>query len=88
MSWKSIGLSILSLILFAAVMFGIVNIFKYNILFGFLGILLLMIPAGLQRKALDEASGTFDRVFAKFIVPALAVAIGLFFIMAIALWMN
>lgn len=88
MSWKSIALSILSLILFAAVMFGIVNIFKYNILFGFLGILLLMIPAGLQRKALDEASGTFDRVFAKFIVPALAVAIGLFFIMAIALWMN
>ena len=47
-----------------------------------------MIPAGLQRKALDEASGTFDRVLAKFIVPALAVAIGLFFIMAIALWMN
>lgn len=88
MNWKSIALSILSLILFAAVMFGIVNIFKYNILFGFLGILLLMIPAGLQRKALDEASGTFDRVFAKFIVPALAVAIGLFFIMAIALWMN
>lgn len=88
MSWKSIRFSIYSLVLFAVVLFGIVNIFKFNILFGFLGILLLMLPAGLQRKAVDEASGTFDKIFAKFIVPALAVAIGLFFIMAIALWIN
>ena len=88
MSWKSIRFSIYSLVLFAVVLFGIVNIIKFNILFGFLGILLLMLPAGLQRKAVDEASGTFDKIFAKFIVPALAVAIGLFFIMAIALWIN
>ena len=55
---------------------------------GFIGILLLLIPARVQRAALDEAGGTFDKILAKYIVPALAIVITLLTIMSLALWIK
>ena len=83
MSKKSIFLSILAMLVFAAVAVGIVLIFKMGILFGILGIFLLLIPAGIQRKALSEANGGFDKIFAKYFVPAFAVIATLVVIMSI-----
>ncbi|MBO4285932.1 MAG: hypothetical protein J5880_01205 [Bacilli bacterium] len=88
MNGKSILFSILSLVTVVLVVLGDVMLFKTNIAFGFLGILLLFIPAFFQRKALSEANGGFDLVFAKFIVPALAVLIVFGAIMAIAFWIQ
>ena len=51
-----------------------------------IGVVALILPAMLQRKALDEASGTFDKILAKYIVPALAIIATLFVILALALW--
>ena len=88
MSGKSIRFSIYSIVLFVAVIFGIVFLFKFNILAGIAGIFLLFIPAKLQRIALEEASGTFDKILAKYIMPVLAVAITIVAIMSIALWIK
>ena len=88
MSGKSIRFSIYSIVTFAALLVGIVFLFKFNILIGFAGIVLLLIPAKLQRVALEESSGTFDKVLAKYIVPVLAVAITVLAIMSVALWIK
>ena len=88
MSGKSILFSILSLVTLVLVIFGDVMLFKTNIAFGFLGILLLLIPAMFQRKALSEANGGFDKILAKFIVPILAVLAVFGAIMAIAFWIQ
>lgn len=88
MNGKSILFSILSLVTVVLVVLGDVMLFKTNIAFGFLGILLLFIPAFFQRKALSEANGGFDLIFAKFIVPALAVLAVFGAIMAIAFWIQ
>lgn len=86
MSWKSVRLSIYSLLLFIGAVLGIIFLFKFNILLGFAGIVLLIIPAILQRKALDAADGIVDKVIAKFIVPTLFLIITFLAIMSIALW--
>ena len=89
MNGKSIFFSILSLITLIIVIFGIAFLFKStNIAFGFLGILLLFIPALFQRKALTEADGGFDKVFAKFVLPILAVVIALIAILSVAFWIQ
>ena len=88
MNGKSILFSILCLVTLVAVVFGDVMLFKTNIAFGFLGILLLLIPAMFQRKALVEANGGFDKILAKFIVPILAVLAVFGAIMAIAFWIQ
>lgn len=86
MSWKSVRFSIYAVVAFILTMFAIIFAFKAGILFGILSIFLLAIPAMLQRKAVDEAGGTIDKVLAKFMVPALAVVITLGFIMSVAFW--
>ena len=83
MSKKSIMFSVLAMVLFVAVLFGIVNIFKIGVLFGILSIFLLILPVTLQRKALDEANGGFDKIFAKYIVPTFAVVATIGFVMFI-----
>ena len=86
MNWKSVRFSIYSIILFIAVLGGIIFLFKTHFLMVLIGVVALILPAMLQRKALDEASGTFDKILAKYIVPALAIIATLFVILALALW--
>jgi len=86
MSGKSIRFSIYSIVLFALAVLGIIYIFKFNILMGIAGVVLLVFPVMIQRKALDEASGNFDKILAKYIVPVLAIVITLLAIMSLALW--
>ena len=88
MSGKSIRFSIYAILLFVAVVFGIIFLFKFNFLMGIVGIVLLIFPAKLQRIALDESSGTMDKVIAKFVVPTLAVVVTLFAIMSLVLWIK
>ena len=88
MSWKSIRFSIYAVILFAGLLVGIVFLFKFHILLGIAGVVLLLIPAKLQRVAVGEASGRVDKIIAKFVVPGLAVLITLFAILSIALWIK
>ena len=88
MSFKSIRFSIYSLILFVGLIFGIVFLFKFHFLMGIIGIVLLLIPAKLQRIAIDEANGKADKFIAKYLVLILAVAIGFLAIMSVAFWMK
>ena len=88
MSGKSIRFSIYSIILFVGAVLGIIYIFKFNFLMGLVGIVLLFVPAYVQRKALGEASGKFDTILAKYIVPALAIVITLLAIMSLAIWIQ
>lgn len=87
MSWKSIWLSILAMILFAGMLFGVVYLFMFYWVLGIIGLVLLAIfPRKLFVKAKDEARGVFDTLFAKFIAPTLAAVLGLFFILTLFLW--
>ena len=88
MSKKSIFLSILSMIVYVGVAIGIVYAFKMKILFGVLAIFALFIPAIIQRKAVDEASGRFDKLFAKFLVPAFAVVATLVIILSLYFFLK
>ena len=87
-SGKSIRFSIYSLLLTAAVLVGCVFLFKVHFLMVLIGIICLIFPAKLQRKALDEASGTVDKIIAKYVVPALAAVIMLAVILSLALWIK
>lgn len=86
MSGKSILYSILSLILYIAFLIGTVFLFKMQFILGIVGIALLFIPFKLQRKAIDEASGVFDKIFAKYIIPILLAIAILFIILYFTLW--
>ena len=88
MSWKSLRFSLYSVLSMAGVMLGLIFLAKVNFLFLLLGIVLLFIPAKLQRIALDEASGTVDKLIAKFVVPALAILIVFLTIMSLAVWIK
>lgn len=88
MSKKSILLSILSLLLFAAVLVGIIFLFKTHFMFVIIGILLFFFPVMMQKKAIDAANGRIDAIIAKFVVPALAVAMTFFAIMSVAFWIK
>ena len=88
MSGKSILYSFLSVLLFVAAIFGIVFLFKFAIVAGIPGILLLFFPVILQRKALDEASGIIDKFIAKFVVPALFLVLAFVAIMSVAFWIE
>ena len=50
MRWKSIFLSILSIVTFVGVMFGLVFIFKTNALLALPGLLLFGIPVAIRAK--------------------------------------
>ena len=86
MSWKSIRFSIYSIIAMGLCLVALIFLFKSNFLMGMIGVVLLVIPGMLHRKALDEAGGRFDKILAKYVVPLLAVAVGFLTIMSIALW--
>lgn len=88
MNKKSILLSIFSVLLFIVVVFAIVFLFKFMIIAGIAGIVLLIFPAILQRKALSEATGIIDKLIAKFIVPVLFVVLAFLAIMAIGFWIQ
>lgn len=88
MSGKSIFLSFLSVILFVGAVFAIVFLFKFTIIAGIAGVVLLIIPVAVQRKALSASTGILDRLIAKFLVPALFVAGTFLAIMGIAFWIN
>lgn len=88
MSWKSVRFSFYSLILFIGVLVGIIFLFKTHFLMVLIGVVALIFPAMLQRKALHEASGTFDTILAKYVVPILAVVATLFVILALAVWIK
>lgn len=88
MSWKSLRFSLYAVLLFAAIMVGIVFLFKTHFLMVLIGVVVLIFPAKLQRIAVDEASGTIDKVIAKYVVPALAILLTFFTIMSLAVWIK
>ena len=88
MSGKSIILSILSVLLFIVMVFAIVFLFKFTIIAGIAGFVLLIFPVMLQRKALSEASGIIDKMIAKFIVPILFLVLSFLAIMGVAFWIK
>ena len=88
MSGKSIFLSILSIILFAGVIVGLIMIFKANPLLTLVGLLLFFFPVMSRQKALDAADGTVDKIIAKWVVPVLAVILTLFAILSVAFWIK
>ena len=88
MSGKSIILSILSVLLFIVMVFAIVFLFKFTIIAGIAGFVLLIFPVMLQRKALSEASGIIDKMIAKFIVPILFLVLSFLAIMSVAFWIK
>jgi len=88
MSKKSILLSVLALVLYAGFIFAMVLLFKVHFMLGILGIALLYIPFRIQRKAIDEASGKLDEIFAKYVIAIfLGIAI-LFMVLYFTLWMK
>lgn len=73
MSFKSILLSILTLVFMVGGLFGIVFLFGINVALGIVGIVAwLFIPTMMRGKALDAANGPIDRVIAKYILPVVA----------------
>ena len=86
MSAKSIILSIVSLVLYVGILVGMVFMFKVHFMLGIVGIALLFIPFKIQRKAINEASGKFDEIFAKYIIPVILVVALLFVILALTVW--
>ncbi|MBO4569692.1 MAG: hypothetical protein J5689_00545 [Clostridia bacterium] len=87
MSVKSILLSLLSLVLFLGFIIGIVFLFKTQFILGFIGIFLEIIPIKIHQKAVDEANGGIDKIFAKYVVPVLALIGIVFIILLFTLWM-
>ena len=88
MSWKSVVLSVLSILLFVGVVFTIVFFFKLFWIAGIAGIVLMIFPEILRRKASSEASGVVDKVIAKFVVRVLFVILALLSILAIGFWIR
>lgn len=88
MSKKSIFLAILALLLYIAFAFGIVFLFKVHFMLGIVGIALLYIPFKIQRKAIDEASGKLDEIFAKYITPIVFAVVLVFVVLYFTLWMK
>ena len=86
MGIKSILLSILSALLFVGVVIAIVFLFKAQFILGFVGLLLVAIPIKLNRKAVDEANGTIDRIIAKYVVPVFALIGVIFIVLLFTLW--
>ena len=86
-SGKSIRFSIYAMILTVVVLVACIFLLKWHFLMVLPGVVLLIFPAMLQRKALTEASGTFDKIFAKFVVPIFAAAALLAVIFSVAFWM-
>ena len=73
MSWKSIMLSIFTIVLMSALLFGVLFLFRIYFVLGIIGIVVwIIVPGVLRRKAIKEASGILDTILAKYITPVLA----------------
>lgn len=82
MSWKSIGLSILAIVVTIGLLFATTFLFMLNTVLGIIGIvILIVIPQILMRKARDEATGIIDKIIAKFIMPAANIICGAIVVM-------
>lgn len=86
MSVKSILLSLLALVLSVGAIFAVVFLFKSQFILGFVGLLLFIIPLKIQQKAISETNGAIDKVFVKYIVPALLLIAILFIVLYFTLW--
>lgn len=87
MSWKSMGLSILSFVLTIGLLFGTTFLFMLNIVLGIIGIvLLIVIPLVIRNKALWAATGVVDKVFAKYLIPIVTVIMAAMSVMMIIGW--
>jgi len=86
MSKKAIIFSLLALVLFVGILFAIVFMFQVHIVLGIVGIAALSIPITLQYKAIAAASGTFDKLFTRFIIPAILLIAILFLVLYFVLW--
>ena len=87
MSWKSIRFSIYTILLFCGLLVGIVFLWNIYFVLGIVGIVLLLVfPGMLMRKAIREASGFFDTLFAKYITPGAAAVLGVFIILTMVVW--
>ena len=87
MSWKSFKFSLLAILLTAVLLFGDTFLFRINTVLGIVGIvLLLIVPGVFLRKAVRNASGAIDKLFAKVIAPLLILVVGFFTIMSITIW--
>ena len=87
MSAKSILLSTLSLVLLAGVIVGEIFLFRAQVILGLVGILLGLIPIKVHQAAVDCANGKFDKWYAYFIIPALALIAIVFIVLTFTLWM-
>lgn len=88
MSGKSILLSILSVLLWIGTIFAIAFLFSFTLIAGIAGIVLLIFPVILQRKAVSSATGILDKLIAKIIVPILCVVLAFLAIMGVAFWID
>ena len=86
MSKKSIGLSILALILYIGLIFAMVFMFKVHFMLGLAGLALLFIPLKIQRKAIAEANGKFDEIFAKYVIAVFLLVAILFVVLYFTMW--
>lgn len=87
MSWKSLGLSILSLVITVGLLFGCCFLFAVHYVLGIIGIvLMLVVPLIIRHKAIVEARGLIDKVFAKFLVPIATVIVAAMAVMMIIGW--
>ena len=86
MSKKSLLLSILALVLYIGFIVGMVFLFKVQFILGLVGVLLLLIPLKVQRKAIEETSGKLDEIFAKYVIAILLGIAILFVILYFTMW--
>jgi len=86
MSKKSILLSVLALVLYLVFIVGMVFLFKVHFMLGIVGIALLFIPFKIQRKAIDEASGKLDEIFAKYVIAIILGLALVFVVLYFTLW--
>ena len=66
-----------------------VFLFGLNTVLGIIGIVLMLVLPGLFiHRAIVNANGVFDRIFAKFIAPALVLIGGALTLLAIFFWLK
>ena len=86
MNGKTFIYSILAAILYIGILVGTVFLFKVHFMLGVVGVILLLIPLKLQRKAIDEANGKLDNIFAKYIVSILVFIALVFVVLYFTMW--
>lgn len=86
MNGKTIIYSIFAGLLYVGILVGTVFLFKVHFMLGIVGIILLLIPLKLQKKAIDEANGKLDNFFAKYVVSILVFIALVFVVLYFTMW--